>query len=168
VAPYAPDNQAAKPALQKTAQHTAPGNGAQLAEYQVTYQAGDQLFDLSFEIEKAGQYVGECGVTLAKTLNTQSQQATALEVWLFDAASNETTSKILMSKYCYEQEALRNELEKKGQALSIQPGETVSLETKGLQAQAKFQQVEYEPDSLDPQSIFKLVVLTIGISAKAG
>lgn len=133
-----------------------------VAEYQVVYTAADHVFDLSFEIEKASQYLGDFGVLVAKTLDEKLGQTVALEMWLFDMQGSQTTTKILVSDFCYHDEALRSELEKKGDAVLLQPEEIITLETSALTAKAKILQVEYE-NSPQPQRVFKTVVMKIRV-----
>jgi hypothetical protein len=161
-----PQSKAASSALQKTVQDVSAAageSGTPLAEYTVTYTAEDNLFDLSFQIEKSGQYLGECGITIAKSADNLSNQAMALDVWLFDARDIQTVSKILMSDFCYRQETLRSEMEKKGQTILIQPEEMVVLLTKELRAKAKILQVEYDSTQSIPNSLFKKVVIKIEV-----
>lgn len=153
-------------ALRRTNQGTRSKLGKEeqpLTEYLATYIANDKFFDLSFQIEKASRYLGEYGIAVARVLDAKSSQATALELWLFDTQGAQTISKILASNFCFSQESIRNELEQIGQVVLIQAGETTILETKGIKAEAKVLQVEYESDSLDPQSAFKKVVIQIEV-----
>jgi hypothetical protein len=136
-----------------------------LTEYLATYTAGDKFFDLSFQIEQSSKYVGECGVAVARVLDAKSNQATALEIWIFDPRGAQTISKILASTFCFSQTNLRSELEQIGQVILIQPGETITLVTKEIKAKAKILQVEYESGSPDHQSAFKKVVIQIGVYA---
>ncbi|MBI5954968.1 MAG: hypothetical protein HY865_25195 [Chloroflexi bacterium] len=163
-----PKNQASNVALRKLNQgiKSEPGkSGRPLAEYLVTYTADDKFFDLSFEIEKSSHYVGECGITTAKASDMNSKQAAALEIWLFDARDAQTVSKILAGDFCFRRENLRSELGQKGQVILIQPGETVTLETREIRAQANILQVEYEANSPNPQSAFKKVAIKIEVWA---
>ncbi|PKN95216.1 MAG: hypothetical protein CVU44_00625 [Chloroflexi bacterium HGW-Chloroflexi-6] len=145
----------------------AGNSGGSLVEYLATYTTDDKLFDLYFEIEKSAQYLGDCGVTVAKIPSILPGQVAALEFWLFDVHDHKTTAaKILMSDFCYNQQDLRSELEKKGSVVLTQPGEIIELTTKGLIAKAKVLQVEYDPDNPNPNSVFKKVVIKIGVWAK--
>ncbi|MFT3891024.1 MAG: hypothetical protein QM730_05270 [Anaerolineales bacterium] len=119
---HSSNNKPSTPALKKVKQEAKPVTGKDIkpiTEYQVTYVAGDRLFDLSFEIERSSHYFGECGVTIAKELDVKSNQATALELWLFETQSKQTVSKILASNYCFSQNSLRGELEQKGEVILI-------------------------------------------------
>jgi hypothetical protein len=165
-----PNSKTSKSVLQRTGGSTKSeitGTGRSLVEYLVTYTAEDKLFDLSFEIEKSPHYLGECGITVSKVLDIKSSQATALEMWLFSARSNQTVSKVLMSDFCYSQEALRSMINQ-GQAQLIQPGEIITLGTKELIVKAKILQIEYESNTPNPKSIFKKVVIKIGVWANTG
>ncbi len=157
-------------ALRRTDQSKrwGPGNEQQpLTEYLATYTADDKLFDLSFPIEQSSIDLGECGITVAKVLDAKSSQATAFELWLFDAQGPQTISKILASHFCFSQADFRNELEQIGQLALIQAGVTIVLETKRMKAEARVLQLEYEPNSPNPQSLFKKVAIQISVWANA-
>ncbi|MGC1374903.1 MAG: hypothetical protein WA821_01685 [Anaerolineales bacterium] len=164
-----PKGKASNATLHKIDLDARPKDGAgvaPLAEYLATYTTDDKLFDLSFEIEKSSNYLGDCGLTVAKTTGTPSNQATALEIWLFDARSSQTLSKIVMSEFCYSQETLRAELEKKGQTMPIHLEEIVTLETSELIAKARIEQVEYDVIDPHPKNAFKTVVIKIRVWSK--
>jgi hypothetical protein len=141
---------------------TTQGKDQALAEYQITYSANDQLFDLSFEINKSSRYAGDFGVLVAKTLNVKQGQATALEIWLFDARNAQTLSLILMSDFCNSQPDLRAEMEQKGKAELLQPGTVTNLNTNEIIVKTQVLQVEYEPNTSNANSVFKKVTLKIG------
>jgi len=142
---------------------TAPqGKDQALAEYQITYSADDQLFDLSFEINKSSRYIGDFGVLVAKTLDTKKTQATALEVWLFDALNAQTVSLFLLSDYCNSQPGLLTEMEQKGRLELLKPGAVFQLNTKEINVRVHVVQVDYESSDINPNSIFKKVTLKIG------
>lgn len=144
------------------------GGEQALAEYQITYSANDQLFDLSFEINKSSRYAGDFGVLIAKTLDTKQTQATALEVWLFDARNAQTVSMILMSDYCNNQPGMRLEMEKKGKVELIRPGAELQLSTNEINVKIKILQVEYETNTVNANSVFKKVTLKIGAWNSSG
>jgi hypothetical protein len=146
-----------------------PGSGdAPLAEYMATYTAEDRFFDLSFQIEEATRYLGECGITVAKTPDGLASQATALDIWLFDTHDIQTVSKVLISDFGYRLASWRSELEKKGEVIPIRPDGVVVLETRELKAMAKVLQVEYADTPLNPNSVFQRVVIKIGVWKNTG
>ena len=161
-----PNSKTSSSTLHRTVKHGLPEPGEErraLAEYVAIYTAADKLFDLSFEIEKSALYLGECGILVAKTLDAQSNQATALELWLFDAHSSQTVSKFLLSDFCYHDVATRSDLEQKGQTTIIQPEEIIIIEAGELRAKARIAHVEYKLDSVNPKSVFKKVVVHIAV-----
>jgi len=123
---------------------------------------------LSFSIHQSAKDLGECGITVARVLDAQSSQATALELWLFDTQGPQTISKVLASNFCFSQANIRSELEKIGQVILIQAGGIITLETKQIKAEANVLQVEYDPNSTNLQSLFKKVVIQIRVWANTG
>ncbi|MFZ5819729.1 MAG: hypothetical protein ACOYYJ_07495 [Chloroflexota bacterium] len=168
-------SQAKRNVLSKSVRKKTPPAGEQpddggagpLAEYLVTYTPQDKHFDLSFEVEDRGGYRGECGIQVARTLGAASS-ATALEFWLFSTHSIQTATQVLMSEYCYRDASLRQELERKGQAVQFQPGAVVTLETDDLTARATVTRLEYADDTPEPNSVFKQVSIQIGVWKRAG
>lgn len=138
-----------------------PGKEQPLAEYQITYSADDQLFDLSFEINKSSRYAGDFGVSVAKWMDANKSQATALEVWLFDARNAQTRSVILISEFCNSQPILRAEMEQKGQVEMLQTGAIINLSTNEIIVKTQVLHVDYDPVASDANSIFKKVTLNI-------
>lgn len=139
------------------------GSNKPVVEYLATYTNTDKLFDITFQIEEATQYLGECGVLIAKTLDEKLTKATALEIWAFDGKNAQTTSRILMSHFCNHEEILRTEMQQKGEALLIQPGETITMQTEKLKISAKILEIEYMADTTYPRSVFKKVVMQIDV-----
>jgi len=164
-------HQTSTSALRRTSQSNGSVHGKDgkpLSEYLVTYRVNDKFFDLSFPIHQFSKDLGECGITVARVLDATSSQATALELWLFDTQGPQTISKILASNFCYNQANTRSELEKIGQVILIQAGDIITLATKQVKAEVNILQVEYEPNSTNPQSLFRKVVIQIRVWANAG
>lgn len=136
---------------------SALGTKPPLVEYLATYIAGDELFDLSIDIERSGRYLGECGVGASNQLDKISGQATGFEIWLFDPASAETVSKNLLSEYCFRFESTINA----GQAFLIRPHVPLQLETRNIKVMAEIKEIEYKSESLYPNSIIKKAVIKI-------
>jgi hypothetical protein len=158
-------------ALQRTSQRSGSireNKGKPLSEYLATYTAKDKFFDLSFQIEESSRYLGECGITVAKVLDETSNQASALELWLFDAQGAQTISKILASNFSFNQTSIYNELTQIGQTILIQAGDQIVLETKQIKVTANVLQVEYDPKSPKPQNLFKKVVIQIKVWVNQG
>ncbi len=69
-------------------------------------------FDESFAIEtEDNEWLGECGMGISESLDDGTpRRVTAFEVWLFDKPNTLTVTKVLMSDYANNNEALRNKL----------------------------------------------------------
>lgn len=150
--------------VQKSDQKTSAGA---LVEYSTTYTQDDLHFDLSFPIENASEYLGEYGINIAKAFGVKSDQVIAFEIWMFDKNGSQSASKILMSEFAYGHDALKKEMELKGQVIPISPKETVQVETASLRLQASILEVEYDTSQPNPRTIFKKVVIKIGVWPKS-
>ncbi len=144
-----------------------PGQaGKPLAQFVTTYTLGDDHYDVSFSIKTGSDFMGECGAGISHTLGAgKPKQATALEVWIFDKNDINTITRVLMSEYCYSNEAQRASLAHKGQALLIQPGMNVELETKTLRLLAHVAELDYGAGGL-PKSYFNKVTLKLAVWAR--
>jgi hypothetical protein len=150
-APQAPDVQLGPPLTQRIS----------------TYAKG-RAYDDSFAIEDANDmFLGECGATIAKTIS-DSQELTAVEIWLFDKDDFvRTFTKLFVSRHAYNDAVMRAELEPKVEdpqtdLVTLEPGATIVLESKKIRVQAKV--AEATPGmtaGLPPDSHFSALTLQI-------
>ena len=129
-----------------------------LGIFEAEYQFGHDDFDCSFSIEAGdGEFLGECGVGISDVMEfaaDDAQQVDAFEIWLFDKEDIRTVSKILVSEYAYNDEALNASLSSKGDLVLAQPGLTIALETLSLHVSATIKEFDYAPDDEFPNGIF--------------
>ena len=139
------------------------------AQFVTTYTLGDDRYDPSFSIElETGEFMGECGVGISETIGTDSpEKVTALEVWLFDKNDIRTVTKVLMSKYAFNDEALRTKLAPKGEPVLSEEGKDLVLETKMLHLRAHVVEVEYAQDDLPRDSFFERFTVELAAWVKS-
>jgi hypothetical protein len=130
------------------------------AQFVTTYVLGDDRYDPSFSIElETGEFMGECGVGISEAIGSgDPDKVTAVEAWLFDKNDIRTVTKVLMSKYAFNDEALRTKLAPKGEPILVEEGKDVILQTKMLRLRAHIVEVDYAKGDLPPDSFFKLTV----------
>jgi hypothetical protein len=136
---------------------TAPQEvGPPLATFRTTYSLGDDLYDDSFSIESAaGDFLGECGVGIGDTIGVgDPKKVSAFEVWLFDKNDIQTVTKVLMSRYTYQDEATRQRVASKGDPVLSENGATVALETASLKVEARVVDMTYGEGVLPAESYF--------------
>jgi hypothetical protein len=138
---------------------------APLLQVTTSYALGDDYYDPSFSIElSSGEFLGECGVGISEAIGVdEPKKVTAFEVWLFDKSQISTVTKVLMSEYCYSDDALRSKLAPKGEPVLGQEGAVIELATTGLRIQAKILEMEYGVGNLPPNSF--VTRLTIELAA---
>lgn len=127
-----------------------------LDAFETTYTFGDDDFDRSFSIESPeGEFLGECGLSISDIVDIRDAQwVDAFEMWLFDKGDIRTVSKVLVSEYAYEDEALLEELGTKGDLILAEPGLTFSLDTLSLQVEVTVEDVDYLPAEDMPEGVF--------------
>ncbi len=142
--------------------------GPALAEFVTRYNYGDDGYDMSFPIEtQQTEFLGECGVGVSDMVNEGSpQQVTAFEVWLFDKDDIRTVTRVLLSDYAWNNEALRNRLATKGELVHVKEGDTLDLETKSLRVRARVREAEYAKGGTEPRSYFERFVVELTAQRK--
>ncbi len=87
----------------------APPAQDPLATFRTIYTLGDDLYDDSFSIESAsGDFLGECGVGIGDMVGVgDPKKVSAFEVWLFDKNDIQTVTKVLMSRYAFNDDTTR-------------------------------------------------------------
>lgn len=155
---------------EKTPPHPAPKEEliswevpeeAPLGQFVTTYTLGDDGYDTSFNIETpAGEFYGACGVGFSEVIGEGApDKITAFEVWLFDKTDPDnvqTITKVLMSEHAYGDEALREKMKDRGEAVLVERGKTIAIESVGLQLKTQIVDFAYgiRPD-LPPNSFFE-------------
>ena len=137
--------------------------GEPLGHFVASYTLGQDSYDQSFSIESpTSQFLGECGMGISEIVSAgPPANVTAFEVWLFDKNDIRTVTKVLMSKYAYDDDALRAKLASKGEAILVEPGETVVLETASLRVDAEISEMGYDEAATPPQSYFTRLTLSL-------
>jgi hypothetical protein len=110
-----------------------------------SYVLGMDNFDESFAIEtEDDEWLGECGMGISESLEDSTpRRVTAFEVWLFDKPNTRTVTKVLISDFVDNNEALRNRLSTRGDPVLATPGGTFTLETPALIVEAEILEMEY-------------------------
>ena len=137
--------------------------GPPLAQFVTTYALGDDHYDPSFSIElESGEFMGECGVGISETIGVGApSKVTAFEAWLFDKNDIRTVTKVLMSDYAFNDDALRTKLAPKGEPLLAEVGKDVVLETKTLRVRARIVEADYGTGELPPNSFFERLTVDL-------
>jgi len=144
------------------------GEHAPMAQFMASYKAGDDLFDDSFSIDSpSGEFLGECGVGISETIGVGvPKKVTAFEVWLFDKNDIQTVTKVLMSAHAFEDPAIRQKLEAKGEPFQASSGGQTVLETATLRLVARVVDMSYGQGALPENSYFDSLVLELAIWQK--
>ena len=144
------------------------GLATPITQSMTSYVVGDDLYDESFSIEsQAGEFMGEYGVGISDTIGVgDPKKVTALEIWLFDKNDIKTATKVLMSEHAFNDPAIYQRLEAKGELVVIGPQKQVMLETETLQLLVTVADLEYGSGPLPPSSYFDRTTLELAIWPK--
>jgi len=139
------------------------------SEYSATFSQGDVEYDQSFDIEAPdGAYWGECGLTMSELVNGDPNRVTALEVWLFDKSDIRTVTKVLMTDYAYGNQALRDKLSSKGDALLLSPDMGFVLDAQTLRLMGKVVALDYDDSGAPPRSTLRRLSVQLKVIRQAG
>lgn len=154
--------------VQKRTIEVNPDLSLPLIQYQAIYQLGDDFFDETFSIDEIDdEFIGECGIGIAETINTTEPKAvTAFEAWLFDRQDTVTPTVFLLSDYAYRQPEMLERLKNKGQFELMQVGKKVEIETYALKMTLTISEIIYGSESSDPKSYFDKVVFDVKVTRK--
>jgi hypothetical protein len=145
-----PVQRGGKPAASAAAPAVVAERSGAGQDFTAVFHEGDISFDQSFDIEGSdGSYWGECGMTMSETVQGDPERVTALEVWLFDKSDIRTVTKVLMSDYAYGNQALREKLSSRGDAVLMAPDLGFVLDAQTLRLMGKIVEMEYD-DSQAP------------------
>lgn len=141
--------------------------GKRLAEFDAVYHQGDTDYDEAFVVdgEAGAGYRGECGMGIASALDSDSTQATALEVWLFDKSDIHTVTTVLISDHAQGNPALHERLAEKGDILPIAPNQIFTIQAKTLALKAEVTSVTYAEGAGEPRSVFEYVTIHLTVYA---
>jgi hypothetical protein len=140
-----------------------PRLGEPLGRFVASYTIGQDSYDQSFSIESpTSEFLGECGMGISEVVSAgPPANVTAFEVWLFDKNDIRTVTKVLMSKYSYDDDALRAKLAPKGEAILVEPGKAIVLETASLRVDAEISEMEYGDGTTPSQSYFTKLMVSL-------
>lgn len=139
-----------------------------LSQWMTTYIQGDDLYDDSYSIDSpAGDFLGECGVSIAETIGVGSpKRVSAFEIWLFDKNDIQTVTRVVMSNHLFRDEAGRERLAAKGEPVLANPGVETVLETATLQMVARVVDMQYGQGPMPEQSFFERATLELAVWSK--
>lgn len=164
------DAQTAAAAAPQTLLPPSGVQGDPTARSMSTYLLNDDTYDDSFSIETAaGKFLGEMGGGIGKTLGSgKPKQVSAFEVWVFDAQSTLTTTKVLVSDYAFNDPGLREELSAKGDLVLAKAGTAFLVESQSLIVQVRVVDVSYGTGNSAPNSFFDRLTFEMSAWPKVG
>lgn len=148
--------------------YSAVGVESPIAQFLSSYKAGDDLFDDSFSIDSpSGEFLGECGVAISDTVGVgDPKKVTAFEVWLFDKNDIQTVTKVVMSAHAFNNPAIRQRLEAKGEPVLAQPNAEIVLDTQTLQLVGRVVDCGYGQGAAPDESYFDSFIMEISVWPK--
>lgn len=137
-------------------------------DFVAAFHQGDVSYDQSFDIDGPdGTYWGECGMTMSEAIQGDPERVTALEVWLFDKSDIRTVTKVLMSDYAYGNQALREKLSSRGDAILLAPDLGFVLDAQTLRLMGKIVEMEYDDSQAPARSTIRKLRVQLRVMRQA-
>ncbi len=113
--------------------------------YEILRFDGDSTYNDIRDISDRGEYTGEFGMASGHQDADTLGGVYTLEVWLFDKSDIHTVTAVLMHPDSYADENRRQQFAGNYQAIPLQPGAPIHLQTRALELQGRVRRVEFGP-----------------------
>ena len=129
------------------------------------YRHGDDHYDEDFAINgPLGELVGECGASIADRLGLDApSRVSALSLWVFDKNDFQSTTKVLMTNYAWNDTVTRSKLKARGEAVQAMDGGVIEILTSTLRVEAQVSDLTYNTDKNPDHGYFQNVTLTFRV-----
>ena len=129
------------------------------------YRHGDDSFDQDFTIKgPMGELIGECGASIADRIGVDSPaRVCALSLWVFDKNDFQSTTKILLSDFAWNDPVIRTKMKARGDAVQAVNGGAVEILTTMLRVVVQVSDLALNTDNNPPQGYFENVSLTFTV-----
>jgi hypothetical protein len=129
------------------------------------YRHGDDHFDEDFAIDgPMHEMIGECGASVADRIGVDMPaRVSALALWVFDKNDFQSTTKILMTDYAWNDPVIRGKLKSRGDAVLAANGSVVEILTTMLRVEVQVNDLLLNSDNNPPQGYFQNVSLTFTV-----
>jgi hypothetical protein len=151
----------------------APARGTPVATAEVplatfaptVYRHGDDHYDEDFAINgPMGELIGECGASIADRIGVDTPaRVSALALWVFDKNDFQSTTKVLMTDYAWNDPVIRNKLKARGDAVLAVDGGVVEILTSTLRVEVQVSDLQLNNDNNPPRGYFQSVTLTFSV-----
>jgi hypothetical protein len=139
-----------------------------LGTFNTTYAIGDDRYDEGFAINGSmGELIGECGASIVERLGLDvPAKVVALAVWVFDKNDFQSTTKVLMTDYAYNDSLIRGKLDNRGDAILARNGQ-MSIDTSTLRVEVDVSGLDFAPVGNETNGYFEKINLQYRVFKKA-
>ncbi len=129
------------------------------------YRHGDDHYDEDFAINGAmGELIGECGASIADRIGLDSpSRVSALSLWVFDKNDFQSTAKLLLTDFGWNDPVTRSKLKARGEAVQAMDGGVVEILTSMLRVEVQVHDLVLNSDNNPPNGYFQSVTLTFTV-----
>ena len=149
---------------EEPAVEAASGVGPSANHFVAEYHSGDDAYDVSFSIELAGEFVGECGIAALTRAIGEPGHFKAFDIWMFDKLATESQTKLLLSEGAANDPVLSVRLPERGEPVQARLDRVLTLESENLRLVATIVDLDYEDSS---NMVFSKLVAKLDVFPKA-
>jgi hypothetical protein len=114
-----------------------------------------------------GELIGECGASIVERLGLDvPAKVVALAVWVFDKNDFQSTTKVLMTDYAYNDSLIRGKLDNRGDAILARNGQ-MSIDTSTLRVEVDVSGLDFAPVGNETNGYFEKINLQYRVFKKA-
>ena len=148
---------------EEPAVEAASGVGPSANHFVAEYHSGDDAYDVSFSIELAGEFVGECGIAALTRAIGEPGHFKAFDIWMFDKLATESQTKLLLSEGAANDPVLSVRLPERGEPVQARLDRVLTLESENLRLVATIVDLDYEDSS---NMVFSKLVAKLDVFPK--
>jgi hypothetical protein len=138
-----------------------------IGTFRTAYEIGDDRYDESFPINgQMGELIGECGASVVERIGHEAPaKVAAIAVWLFDKSDFQSTTKVLMTDYAFQDHMIKDRLKNRGDARRAENG-MLQILTSTMRVEVQISEIDFAPVGNQPHGFFEKVNLEFRVFRK--
>ncbi len=129
-----------------------------IGTFRTAYEIGDDRYDETFAIYGSmGELIGECGALAIERIGHEAPaKVAAISVFLFDKSDFQSTTKVLMTDYAFQDQMIKDRLKNRGDARRAENG-VLQIMTSTMRVEVEISNLDFAPIGNQPHGYFEKV-----------
>jgi hypothetical protein len=147
---------------------SSTGQETLISTYETHFRLGDDNLDDGHPINGSmGELIGECGVTGLERIGLDSPHKwVALSIWVFDKNDFQSTTKVLMTDYAYNDAVMTDKVKNRGASLLARNG-AFDIVTSTMRVDVEVSALDFGAIGSEPSGFFENLQLRFKVYRKA-